>query len=317
MSTTRIDPHPTLQSPAPQLTGGLFCLFAAIAWGTTGTAATFAPEVPAVAIGAAAMGIGGLLQALLALPDFGPQRHALARALLPLISGAIAVAIYPLAFYASMRLAGVTIGTVISLGSAPILSALLENRLEGKPLTVRWALGATLGLAGMAVLSIAQHGLAPDRAPLQDNAQILFGALLGLLAGGAYAFYSWTLRQMMDRAIPARAAMGATFGLGALFLMPVLLAYGAPFLASPGNFAVGAYMALVPMFLGYLAFGRGLARISASSATTITLFEPVVAALLAMLVVGERLSPLGWSGVALVIACLIWTVAPWPRPRQR
>lgn len=63
-------------------------------------------------------------------------------------------------------------------------------------------------------------------------------------------------------------------------------------------------MALVPMFLGYLCYGYGLARIPASMATTITLLEPVVAALLAVLLVGERLPLSGWAGAGLIIACL-------------
>ncbi|MFP4138582.1 MAG: EamA family transporter, partial [Halomonas sp.] len=87
-----------------RLLGIAAVLVAASLWGTTGTAATFAPEVGAVAI-------------------------------------------YPLAFYASMRLAGVTIGTVVSIGSAPLLSALIETRLEGLRLTRRWRVGAGLGLA--------------------------------------------------------------------------------------------------------------------------------------------------------------------------
>ncbi|WP_232365120.1 hypothetical protein [Salinimonas marina] len=48
------------------LLGFIAVFIAAVLWGTTGTAATFAPEVSAVAIGAVAMGFGGLLQALLA-----------------------------------------------------------------------------------------------------------------------------------------------------------------------------------------------------------------------------------------------------------
>ena len=47
---------------------GMFCVLAAsVIWGTTGTAATYAPNVSPLAIGAAAMGVGGLLQAFLAL----------------------------------------------------------------------------------------------------------------------------------------------------------------------------------------------------------------------------------------------------------
>ena len=41
-------------------------LFAALVWGTTGTVATLAPSVGPAAIGACAMGLGGLMQAALA-----------------------------------------------------------------------------------------------------------------------------------------------------------------------------------------------------------------------------------------------------------
>ena len=44
--------------------GVIAILFAAVVWGTTGAAATFAPDVSAAAIGAAAMGLGGIAQAL-------------------------------------------------------------------------------------------------------------------------------------------------------------------------------------------------------------------------------------------------------------
>lgn len=292
--------------------GVIYCLLAAIAWGTTGTVASLALEVPAPAIGAAAMGLGGLLQAAIAWRAIRDAREGLGRTWGLLVVGAIAVAIYPLAFYSSMRLAGVTIGTVISIGSAPLVSALLENRLERRPLSLRWAIGAAIGIAGMILLSRADadHGaIAPD-APL--------GVGLGLVAGGTYALYSWTAGQLMQRRIPAMAAMGATFGLGGLLLMPVLAATGGPLLDGPRNFAVGAYMVIVPMFLGYIAFGRGLERIASSLATTITLFEPVVAALLAVLIVGERLPVTGWLGVALILACLLWITLPLPRlPAER
>ena len=92
--------------------------------------------------------------------------------------------------------------------------------------------------------------------------------------------------------------------------MPVLIATGGPFLDSWNNAAVGLYMAFVPMFLGYVCFGYGLSRVETSVATTITLFEPVVAAFLAVVIVGERLSVFGWFGVLLVIICLICITIP-------
>ncbi len=67
------------------------------------------------------------------------------------------------------------------------------------------------------------------------------------------------------------------------------------------------------MFLGYLCFGYGLARVQASMATTITLLEPVIAAVLAVIIVGERLPVLGWVGVALVVGCLGIITMPYSR----
>lgn len=103
--------------------------------------------------------------------------------------------------------------------------------------------------------------------------------------------------------------MGTVFGLGGALLLPVLLATGAPLLASWTNAAVGTYMALVPMFAGYVLFGWGLTHVRASTATTLTLLEPAVAAVLAVLIVGEHLPGVGWLGVGLVGACL--TVLTW------
>jgi drug/metabolite transporter, DME family len=291
---------------------GVFGVFiASIVWGTTGTAATFAPDVSAAAIGAAAMGLGGLLQAALAAKSMMRSRRSLREQWRCLLLGAVAVGIYPLAFYASMRMAGVTIGTVVSIGSAPLLSALIEYRLDGLRLTARWMAGAALGLAGMLLLCLAEGG---GHAPAETSAHVVEGVILGLLAGLTYAMYSWSARRLMQQGIPSTAAMGATFGIGGMLLMPVLLVTGAPLLESWSNAAVGLYMALVPMFFGYICFGYGLARIPASSATTISLFEPVFAAVLAVVIVGERLPILGWTGVALVVACLICITAPVRTP---
>lgn len=294
--------------------GVIAILFAAVVWGTTGTAATFAPGVSAAAIGAAAMGLGGIGQALWAGRGIRNQRARLWEQRCLLVIGALAVAVYPLAFYGAMRLAGVTVGTVITIGSAPLLSALIEYVLDGRRLTLRWSLGAAVGLIGMGLICLAEgaaHGqvVGGSSAPL--------GVLLGLIGGLTYALYSWSARRMMLQGTGSKIAMGATFGLGGLLLMPVLMVSGGTFLASWSNAAVGLYMAAVPMFLGYIAFGYGLARVEASTATVITLFEPVVAAVLAVLIVGERLPPLGWIGVALVIGCLAIITLPLPSRLRR
>lgn len=285
----------------------MFVLAAAVLWGTTGTVASFAPQVGPLAIGAAAMGIGGLLQAALAGPALARAHHELRRRWLTIAVGGLSVAIYPLAFYSSMRLAGVAVGTVISIGSAPIASAVIERVIDGHRLTRRWVLGAVLGLGGVALLSFVE----PVRTADAVNPGL--GILLGLLAGATYALYSWAAHRTMSGGVQSRVAMGAIFGVGGLLLMPVLFLTGAPLLESWNNFSVGAYMAVVPMFIGYVLFGHGLARIKASTATTLSLAEPVVAAVLAVVIVGERLPPAGWAGVVLVIVSLAVLTVPMRR----
>lgn len=289
--------------------GALFVLIAAVLWGTTGTVASFAPDVGPLAIGAAAMGVGGLLQAALAGRGLAHARHELRRRWLTIAVGGLAVAIYPLAFYSSMRMAGVAVGTVISIGSAPIASAVIERVIDTHKLTRRWVFGAGVGLVGVVLLTFVE----PAHAAEAEAGNAVVGVFLGLLAGVTYALYSWAAHRTMQGGVPSRAAMGSIFGVGGVLLMPVLLATGAPLLDSWNNFAVGAYMALVPMFLGYVFFGLGLARVKASTATTLSLAEPVVAAILAVVIVGERLPAAGWIGVGLVIASLAVLTVPLRR----
>ena len=288
----------------------------AVLWGTTGTAATFNEGVGPLATGAAALGVGGILQALIALPDLRRHRNTL-RHRWGMVVGALAVVVYPLTFYSSMHLAGVAVGTVVSLASAPLFAGVLEWVTTRRPPSRRWFLALVPGVIG-AVLLCTSHGGGSGTVDV-DN--VLPGVLLGLSAGAPYALYSWVSFQLMvttsGRPVSRGAAMGSVFGLGGVLLLPVLAVTGAPILDSWQNIGVATYMALVPMFLGYVLFGYGLTRLNPSTATTVTLLEPAVAALLAVVVVGEQLSGSGWAGMACVALALVVLVAPQPNPASR
>lgn len=297
----------------PRLVGVAAILVTSVLWGTTGTAATFAPDAGPLAIGAAALGIGGLLQAAIALPALRAARSALRARFGLVLLGAVSVAIYPLAFYSSMHLAGVAVGSVVSLASAPLASGLLERVIDGRELSRWWMLAAALGVIGSVMLCVAKLD-----GQTESAGATISGILLGLAAGATYAIYSWVAHRLMNDGVSRAASMGAVFGVGGLLLIPVLVVTGAPLIASPQSFAVASYMALVPMFLGYLLFGIGLARVSASTATTITIAEPAVATLLAVVIVGERLPALGWAGLAVIALVLVLlAVAPSNAPPTR
>ena len=288
----------------PRLVGVAAILVTSVLWGTTGTAATFAPSAGPVAIGSAALGIGGLLQAAVALPALRAARVALRARIGIVLLGAVSVAVYPLAFYSSMHLAGVAVGSVVSLASAPLASGILERVVDRRALSRWWMLAAGLGVIGSVMLCAARLD-----GPAASVSGTFWGIVLGLLAGATYAVYSWAAHRLMHEGVSRGAAMGAVFGMGGLLLVPVLVITGAPLLASSQAFAVAGYMALVPMFLGYVLFGIGLARVPASTATTITIAEPAVATLLAVLVIGERLTPLGWAGLAVIGLVLVLLAA--------
>ena len=285
----------------------------ALLWGTTGTAATFAPTAGPLAIGAVSLGLGGILQAVIAVPALRRERFALQRRWQVVALGAVAVAIYPLAFYSSMHLAGVAIGSVVSLASAPLASGVLERVIDRSALSRPWVVAAALGVIGSTLLCLSK--LDGHSGALTST---LAGIALGLIAGITYAGYSWASHHLMHDGLGRAASMGAVFGGGGLLLLPVLLLTGGPLLASREAFSVGVYMALVPMFAGYVLFGYGLSQVPASTATTLTLLEPAVAAILAVVIVGEKLTTLGWVGLAIIgVVLVILAAAPTTTPRQR
>jgi DME family drug/metabolite transporter len=293
--------------------GVLALIFASLLWGTTGTTASFLPpDVSPLAVGASTMGIGGLLLfAATARPSIAVLRDREASRWV--LIGALGVVVYPLAFYAGMDLAGVAVGNVVALGSGPVFAALLEWLFERERLDLRWAVSTALAVLGIVLVSLGREVDASA-----SRADTAIGVLLALLAGLAYALYTYASSRALASSggrHPSRGVMGSMFGAGAVLLLPVLLVTGAPLLQSPATIGIAAYLALGPMFLAYLLFGIGLRGIRSSVVTTITLLEPVVATVLAVTVVGERLAPIGWAGLALVLIGLTVLVSARRGPK--
>ncbi len=291
-----------LTSSRQYQSGAFSILFASVLWGTTGTAASFADQVSPLAIGAFAMGVGGVIQALLSLRIIVDSVSQLKRFKLPLVLSGMALAVYPLAFYTSMQLSGVAIGTVISIASAPFFTVLLE-RLIGKSdgISFQWWTSFAVGGIGIVLLVLDREG---GNTSASDSGY-LFGILLGLLAGLSYAVYSWVAKSMIDSGVKSQAALGCIFAGGAMMLIPSLWFTGDNLFSGMTNSMVAVYMAVVPMCIAYLAYGYGLRHVEVSNATLLTLFEPVVAAVFAVWVVGERISVLGWLGIGFIGVCLV------------
>ncbi|MCC5450725.1 EamA family transporter [Rheinheimera sp. UJ51] len=280
----------------------LAVIVASFLWGTTGTVAHFSPDISPLAIGAFAMGGGGVLLCILARKELDKNLPLMRKMPIVLIGGGLCVALYPLAFYTAMRWSGVAIGTVVSIASAPLFSAILERLFCKKNVSARWCVSFVIGASGVVLLSMGKS--ADGYLPIDVSLQRL-GIMLGLVAGLTYAAYSLLVKHMINKGVSSTSSMAGIFGIAATLLLPSLFFTGENLFRTPENTLVVLYMAFVPMFLGYLLFGFGLKSVEVSSATLITLIEPLVATLLAVWIVGEVFTFKGWLGMLLVCVCIV------------
>lgn len=281
--------------------GVIAIIIASFLWGTTGLAASYSPDLSSLAIGAFSMGIGGLLLVITARKKLIVDYKLIVKQPNILLLGAASVAIYPLAFYTAMRFSGVAIGTVVSIATAPFFTAILERVISKKRISLKWILSFVIGAIGIALLALGR-----------DESNIIYsvhqqsvGILLGCIAGLTYACYSWAAKHLIDSGVHSKSSMAGLFGCAALLLLPSLLLTGEHLFSNSINTLVPLYIAVIPMFLGYLLFGFGLRFIDASKATLITLIEPLVATILAVFIIGEKFKAFGWVGVAFVSLCLM------------
>ena len=287
--------------------GILLALSAAVLWGTTGTSQHFAgARLSSVWIGALRLAIATGFFALLVAAT---ERGSASRANVPglwrrqLLAGA-AIAVYNLAFFAGVRLAGVAVGTTIAIGSGPLFAGALQALLTRRPPFGLWWLGTTLAIAGGAAIALG-GGVAAASVDVG-------GLLLCLAAGFSYAVYTLTAKTLSTHATPARASLWV-FGTAALIALPaawLMVPSGLSDLATAGprTWAVVAWLGIVATGVSYLLFSSALRTISGATGVALALGEPLTAFALAVLLLGEPLRTSGLAGIALILAGLALVV---------
>ncbi|MEV6773579.1 EamA family transporter [Nocardia sp. NPDC051030] len=293
--TQSLSPAKTWRGPAP-------ILVASVLWGSTGTAASFAPDgTPAAAIGSAGLALGGLL---LFASTRGNRLKCTRSERWLLLLGACAVAGYPVTFYPAVARSGVAVATVIALGSAPVFAGLLSWITgHGRP-TARWVLATMVAVTGCAVLVLGPE-ISGGARPVD-----LVGIALAACGGLAYAVYSLVGGKLIARGHASGTVMGSMFGMAAVLVLPVVLGAGIGWLVTPRGAAVALHLAVFTTFIAYTLFGYGLRHTGIATATTLTLTESAVAAVLGVVVVGERLPLMSWCGMAVLAAALVLLTVP-------
>jgi DME family drug/metabolite transporter len=214
--------------------------------------------------------------------------------------GALAIAGYQVCFFSAVRLTGVAIGTVVAIGSGPVFAGLISALTGAARPSARWVIATAVAITGCTVL------LAGGRAA----GAVPGGAGLALLAGLCYACYAVAAGRLIAAGSAGRAVMATMFGGGGLLLLPVLLAGHPGWLLSVRGVAVIGELSVFATAVAYLLYGLGLRSVQVPVAVTLGLTEPAVAALLAVAVLGERLTARAVAGLLLVGFALVLLAIP-------
>lgn len=265
----------------------------AVLWGTGGlTGAALADGgLSTAAVATLRLGVGGgILLVVLAMAGrvrAVPWRGAAGRRVA--VTGALA-AVYQGAYFAAVAAGSVSVATLVALGGAPVLvAAATAVRTRSRP-SPRTVLALALALAGL-VLLVGGSGAGAGAGEAASAGRPVLSALLALVCAAAFAAMTVVNREPVPGLAPL-VLTGASFTLGAVLLLPVVLVVGMGHVVS---WPAVVWLGVGPTALAYAAYFSGLRSVPGTTASLLALLEPLTAALGAALLRDERL---GWAGLA-------------------
>ena len=264
-------------------------LLAGILWGTTGTTQVFAPDsAHPIAIGASRLAVGGLFLLLIVL--ITGKWNFKNWPMKPTLLASFCMAVFQPLFFSAVTITGVAIGTVVAIGSAPVLSGFMEWIILKKRPRMIWWFSTFLSILGCLLLFVNKDSVQVDP----------FGIVMALGAGLSFAGYTLASRELVDH-YSSLSVVAIVFSISAVFLSPFLFIYDMAWITSLRGLSVSLHLGIVATGIAYLLFVKGLTRVPSSTAVTLALAEPLTAALLGVFVLGESLSFVSWIGLVLLL----------------
>ncbi|MEU1469133.1 EamA family transporter [Streptomyces sp. NPDC005761] len=297
-----------MSNPASGLPVGrslCYLIVAGLAWGTAGAAASLLFEAGdlgplALSFWRCAGGLVLLLAALALRPGrAAPVAESGCRRLLRVVGTGAGLTVFQTAYFAAVQTTGLAVGTVVTLGAGPVLIAV----------GARLTLGERLGLGGLVAVAGALTGLAVlvlggDAATVRPA-----GVALALLSAAGYAAITLLTRWLGrdgDGADPLATSAWA-FAIAAVLLLP--LAAGEGLVPRTEHVALVVtllvYVAAIPTALAYALYFAGAAVVRAATVSVIMLLEPVSAAVIAVGVLHEQLTPATVAGTMLLLTAVV------------
>lgn len=268
---------------------------AASLWGSSGIFAVhlFRLGVPPESLALLRPLVGGiLLVTLVALRSMRTLRVDLGGLLVLGLGGGLAIGVFQMAYQLSTDAVGVP-STVALLYLAPAVVAAASGPLLGE-----WPDRTRIALLTVTVSGVWLSVLGADEVVAEFGNS---GVAWGVLAGVSYGVYTLFGRYASPRYGAMRTVVYSTIG-SVAFLALVVPAASGPVVwpASPLAWVLLLAFALLTIAIAHVLFFDALSRIDASRASIATAVEPVVAAILATVLLGQGLAVAGWIGIALV-----------------
>ncbi|MGN0400431.1 MAG: DMT family transporter [Blautia sp.] len=186
----------------------------------------------------------------------------------------------------------------ILLYTAPIFVMVLSRFLFGETFTTRKIAALILAFAGCICVTGILNG---------DHAVSTTGILTGLGSGFGYALYSIFGRYALERNYHPFTVTFYTFlcALGAVLFLADWKPITDFSLSSPSGFLYSAAYCLVTTVLPYIFYTFGLSHVETGKASVMATIEPVVATLLGVFVLQEKITTVGVLGIVLVLGALV------------
>ena len=191
--------------------------------------------------------------------------------------------------------------TALLISTESIFTALLSWIILRERFSRAAALALAVGFFG--VYLIIEQGLLPHLGTGSSGGLRVLGDLLVILSLLFESGYTIAGKSMLDRYPPLLITAASIIG-SLIFWLPAggeeVLRLGWPHLPLAGWLSV-LYMAIAVTVVGYFLWFQALTQVDASSAATFLFIQPLLGAIIAILLLGEQLTWATIAGGALIV----------------
>ena len=278
---------------------GLFAVSgAAVLWGTTGVVVRVVADrsgLTAVPIGCYRLIFAAATLLLVVRMDGIRRVRALSgKHRWGLVLSGAGLGIYQALYFIGVENVGVSVSTLVSLGVAPV-AITLATSVHRRALPA----GRSLVTLVCAVLGLGMVSLSAGSA---SGPHPVIGVLASVASGLGYAGYTLLGRRLVGH-VDTMVLATSTSVVGAVVLLPLGLVEGMA-ITDGVSLLWLIYLGVFTTALAYVLFYAGLKTTHPEVAAVLTLLEPLTAAILAVVILGETLSAIGTAGAVLMLVAI-------------